>query len=54
MSSGRFALLGKLGRTGFRIGQSIGLNPLKPWTAYRAAPELPKKSFRDLWKDGNG
>lgn len=53
MSSGRFSAFSKLGRAGIRIAQAIGIDPLKPWTAYRAAPELPAKSFRDMWRDGN-
>ncbi|MGZ4788266.1 MAG: LutB/LldF family L-lactate oxidation iron-sulfur protein [Terriglobales bacterium] len=52
MSSNRFSRLAKLGKFTTRFARTIGFDPLKPWTAYRAAPELPKRSFRDLWRNG--
>ena len=30
------------------------LDPLGPWTKNRAAPPIPAKSFRSLWRKGNG
>jgi len=53
MNSGRYARLSKVGLCAARAFSSIGASPLKKWTAYRAAPEFPKKSFRDMWKDGD-
>jgi len=53
MSGSRFSQLAKLGKFGARVGKAIGIDPLKPWTSYHAAPELPRRSFRDLWKDGH-
>jgi L-lactate dehydrogenase complex protein LldF len=53
MSSGRFSVLSKLGRTGLRVLTGMGANPLSKWTAYRAAPELPKQSFREMWRRGD-
>ena len=53
MSGSRFALLANLGKFCARGARKVGIDPLKPWTAYRAAPELPKRSFRELWKDGD-
>ena len=53
MSSTRFRLGSRLGKLGYRITKKLGLDPLKPWTAYRAAPDIPQKSFREMWRDGN-
>jgi L-lactate dehydrogenase complex protein LldF len=55
-SSGRFALVGRLGRMALRALQAIGLggtalDPLRPWTKYRAAPAIPRKSFRRMWRE---
>ena len=59
MSAGRFRLLGKLGRTALRIIHGMGLegtvlDPMRPWTKDRAAPAIPRESFRELWRRGNG
>jgi L-lactate dehydrogenase complex protein LldF len=56
--TGRVAFLGGLGKFVLRAFYGLGaegsaIDPLKPWTKYRAAPPLPSKSFRDLWKDSN-
>ncbi len=53
MSGSRFARLAKLGKAAIRAGNAVGADPLKLWTTYRAAPEIPKKSFRDMWRDGD-
>lgn len=57
--SGRFALAGWLGRAGLRGVQALGLagtalDPLRDWSKYRAAPAIPRKSFRALWKKNGG
>ena len=57
-SAGRVAFLGSLGKFALRLFYGLGaegsaIDPLKPWTKYRAAPPLPSKSFRDRWKDSN-
>lgn len=55
MASGsRFARLGKLARFGMRTAHGIGLDPLKPWTQYRAPLDVPRESFRDMWRKQNG
>ena len=51
----RFEKLGRRGRRWLRYAQSLAapssrLDPLRPWTRYRAAPELPPESFRDWWR----
>jgi L-lactate dehydrogenase complex protein LldF len=51
--AGRFSVLGRLGRRLYKVADFFGVDAAKPWTAYRAAPEVPKKSFRELWRDGN-
>jgi L-lactate dehydrogenase complex protein LldF len=56
MGSRRFALAGWLGRVAVRALYAAGLggtalDPLRPWTRYRAAPAIPRKSFRMLWRD---
>ncbi len=54
--AGRFAFLGAIGKLALRAFYALGaegssFDPLKPWTKYRAAPPLPAKSFRSLWKE---
>ncbi|MGA8034465.1 MAG: LutB/LldF family L-lactate oxidation iron-sulfur protein [Candidatus Acidiferrales bacterium] len=54
--AGRFAFLGAIGKFALRAFYGMGaegspIDPLKPWTKYRAAPPLPAKSFRALWKE---
>ncbi|HTS12274.1 MAG TPA: LutB/LldF family L-lactate oxidation iron-sulfur protein [Candidatus Limnocylindrales bacterium] len=58
MGSGRFAVAGRLGRAAMRMlyaagAESTWLDPLRPWTRRRAAPAIPKQSFRALWKDSS-
>ena len=53
MSGNRFAGLAKLGKAAMNGVRAVGADPLKPWTAYRAAPEIPQKSFREMWRDGD-
>jgi L-lactate dehydrogenase complex protein LldF len=53
MSQTRFALFSRMGRSGLRLLTAMGANPLRKWTAYRAAPDLPTKSFRDMWRNGD-
>jgi L-lactate dehydrogenase complex protein LldF len=52
----RFALMGYLGRAATRALRALGLggtplDPLRPWTKYRAAPAIPRKSFRSMWRE---
>jgi L-lactate dehydrogenase complex protein LldF len=59
MSAGRFAFLGSIGRAALRAVYALGLestalDPLRPWTKARAAPRIPSKSFRALWRKGIG
>lgn len=56
MSSRRFAALGLAGRGVLRLLYLLGLentpfDPLRAWTRNRAAPHIPAKSFRALWKE---
>lgn len=53
MSSGRYSRLSKLALRSVRILSEMGFDPLKKWTAYRARPEFPKRSFRDMWRAGD-
>jgi L-lactate dehydrogenase complex protein LldF len=58
-SAGRFAFLGAVGRRALRMAYALGmegtaLDPLGPWTKYRAAPKVPAKSFRARWRDERG
>jgi L-lactate dehydrogenase complex protein LldF len=54
MSSGaRFERLGRLGRWAIGFATRLGIDPLRPWTKYRSAPDLPRRSFREMWRDGN-
>jgi L-lactate dehydrogenase complex protein LldF len=59
MSRTRFAFLGWLGRKMLRAALSVGINPsslgpLAKWTKYRAVMDVPKDSFRALWRKQNG
>jgi L-lactate dehydrogenase complex protein LldF len=60
MDQRRFRAAGSIGRAAGRALYSIGLagtalDPLRSWTKYRAAPRIPRKSFRALWRErGNG
>ncbi len=53
MSSRRFSLAAYLGRFGLKVATAVGVDPLRKWTAYRASPKLPAKSFREMWRDGD-
>jgi L-lactate dehydrogenase complex protein LldF len=61
-SAGRFRLMGSLGRKTLAVVNALGLSgtaldPMRVWTKYRSPMKLPKKSFRDWWKEngsGNG
>jgi L-lactate dehydrogenase complex protein LldF len=53
MNNRRFALLSRIGRGSLRMLTAMGANPLRKWTAYRAAPNIPTKSFRDMWRNGD-
>ncbi|MGB6472159.1 MAG: LutB/LldF family L-lactate oxidation iron-sulfur protein [Candidatus Acidiferrales bacterium] len=51
----RFAFLGRAGRIALRTLYALGaertwLDPLRAWTKERAAPRIPAKSFRALWR----
>ncbi len=59
MSAGRFRFMGSLGRSALRVIHGMGLegtalDPMRPWTKDRAAPAMPRQSFRDLWRKQNG
>lgn len=59
MGPARFAFFGWLGRKTLRAALRIGLSPhalgpLANWTKYRAVPDVPKDSFRALWRKQNG
>lgn len=59
MGSGRFKLFGKIARLGLRLLKKLGLvntpfDPMRDWDRYRAAPEVPAESFRELWRKRNG
>jgi hypothetical protein len=59
MSAGRFSFFGSLGRTALRVIHGMGLestalSPMRPWTKDRAAPEIPRESFREMWRKQNG
>ncbi len=57
LSPRRFRLCGQIGRKLLRMIQALGLSgtvldPMRKWTKYREPPDLPKRSFRELWRDG--
>jgi L-lactate dehydrogenase complex protein LldF len=59
MDAGRFERLGRLARAGLRLVHGLGLegtalDAIRPWTRYRAAPNLPRQSFRTLWSKNHG
>lgn len=59
LDAGRFAFAGRLGRFSLRVVHGLGLegsvlDPMRPWTRDRAAPAIPRASFRQLWRKTNG
>ncbi len=59
MDGGRFRLLGGLARAALRLVNAMGLagsvfDPLRVWTKRRAPMDIPKHSFRSLWRDSHG
>ena len=59
MSAGRFTFFGGAGRVFLRAAYSLGLartklDPMRPWTQTHAAPRIPAKSFRAMWKEQRG
>lgn len=55
----RFAWLAWFGRVSLRSLYQLRiegtfLDPLRPWTKDRAAPAIPVRSFRALWRKSNG
>jgi L-lactate dehydrogenase complex protein LldF len=58
MGSGRFAFASRLGRSLLRVMYRMGaegtvFDPLRAWTKVRSAPEIPKQSFREIWRSRN-
>jgi L-lactate dehydrogenase complex protein LldF len=53
LDSGRYSFLSRAGLTLAKALRKVGIDVMRPWTRYHAKPELPKKSFRELWRDGN-
>jgi len=59
MGAGRFTVAGAFGRGLLRVLYRLGvqgsaLDPLGPWARFHAAPRIPAKSFRALWRKGIG
>ena len=57
--AGRFEFFGWLARTTLRALYALGLqgtalDPARPWTRSHAAPEIPRASFRKLWRERKG
>lgn len=58
-SPGRYRVASRLMRAGMGLVRGLGLggsalDPMRPWTQYRSAVEMPAKSFRELWRDHDG
>lgn len=58
MSSTRFRMLGAAARMVLRLVRALGLSgtsvdPMRAWTQYRVAPDIPRESFRELWRRRN-
>lgn len=59
MRSSRFAFLSGLAFAVLRVvyrlgGEGTMLDPLRPWTKGRSRPDIPKRSFRQMWRERNG
>lgn len=59
LGAGRFELFGRVARTLLRAGYALGLegsvlDPMRAWTRNRAAPPIPRASFREQWRKANG
>lgn len=53
MSAWRYSFVAKLGVLAIKTFGGTAVDPLRPWTKYREAPPIPRKSFRDMWRDGD-
>jgi L-lactate dehydrogenase complex protein LldF len=53
VSAGRYGLTTGSGRRLVALLQAMGANPMKMWTEYRSPMKFPKKSFREMWRDGD-
>lgn len=53
MDGGRFGLFAGAARKLVMLLRKAEIDVMREWTRYRAAPELPKKSFRERWRDGD-
>jgi len=59
MSSARFGFAGRVGRFAVRFVNKLGLSgtiidPMRTWTRHRSLPEVPRESFRQLWRKRHG
>jgi L-lactate dehydrogenase complex protein LldF len=58
-SPARLGFFGKIGRRTLRFVRAFKLtgtvaDPMRKWNEYRAAPDVPRESFRELWRKRNG
>lgn len=59
MSRSRFRAMGWFSRKALATAKAIGLigssiDPMKPWTKYRSAPDVPAQSFHQWWRSHGG
>ena len=59
LDAGRFRLLGWAARMAMRLAYRLGfegtaLDPARAWTKDRAAPPIPRQSFRAIWRKTHG
>jgi L-lactate dehydrogenase complex protein LldF len=53
MDAGRYAFFARTALKLAKVFQTLGVDVMGPWTRYRSAPEIPERSFRELWRNGN-
>jgi L-lactate dehydrogenase complex protein LldF len=59
MGGGRFAFVSGLALSILKLiywfgAEGTALDPLRAWTKARAAPDIPKLSFREMWRNRSG
>jgi len=50
MDERRFAIIGTMAKIVVRTFGALATYPLKPWSRKRELPEMPKASFRQMWR----
>ncbi|HWR15910.1 MAG TPA: LutB/LldF family L-lactate oxidation iron-sulfur protein [Terriglobales bacterium] len=53
LSSARYTWFAGIGKKLATLLRGTAFDPLREWNRYRTPPQMPKKSFRQMWRDGD-